>query len=90
MNSPVVLVTGAMGCIGAWVVTHLIRQGRATIASDLSDNHHRLDMLLSPEEQSCCAIVARSGRIELSHWTATQEHRELAQIPGCGGLPEAK
>lgn len=57
MTSPVVLVTGSMGCIGAWVVAHLVRQERRTVAFDLSDNRHRLDMLLSTDEQSAVTFV---------------------------------
>ncbi|MDX1435565.1 MAG: NAD-dependent epimerase/dehydratase family protein [Anaerolineales bacterium] len=57
MNSEVVLVTGAMGCIGSWVLYHLVRQGRQAVAFDLSDDRHRLDMLLTPDEQRDIAFV---------------------------------
>ena len=34
---PIYLVTGAMGCIGAWVLYHLVRQGKQVIGFDLSE-----------------------------------------------------
>ena len=38
-----ILVTGAMGCIGAWVAHHATHAGHRVIAFDLSDRRHRLD-----------------------------------------------
>jgi nucleoside-diphosphate-sugar epimerase len=36
------LVTGALGCIGSWVVRNLAREGIAVTAYDLDDNPHRM------------------------------------------------
>lgn len=44
------LVTGAMGCIGAWVVRNLIRDGVEAIIFDQSDNDQRLKLLLDKKE----------------------------------------
>ncbi len=44
------LVTGALGCIGAWTVRNLIREGVLVTAFDLGDHRHRLQLLLSTEE----------------------------------------
>ncbi|MBW1942269.1 MAG: NAD(P)-dependent oxidoreductase [Deltaproteobacteria bacterium] len=41
------LVTGAMGCIGAWVVRNLLRDGVEAIIFDQSDNDQRLKLLLN-------------------------------------------
>jgi NAD(P)-dependent dehydrogenase (short-subunit alcohol dehydrogenase family) len=41
-----VLVTGAGGCIGAWVVAILARSGVNVIASDLSSNKSRAGLIL--------------------------------------------
>jgi nucleoside-diphosphate-sugar epimerase len=51
------LVTGALGCIGAWTVYHLLRQGEQVVSFDLSDRGHRLNLLLSPEEQAAVTFV---------------------------------
>ncbi|MGH6932497.1 MAG: NAD-dependent epimerase/dehydratase family protein [Dongiaceae bacterium] len=40
------LVTGAAGCIGAWVIAKLLRRGDRAVAFDISDNRRRLRLLL--------------------------------------------
>jgi len=45
------LVTGAMGCIGAWTLYHLAKQGKRAISFDLTDNRQRLDLLMRRDEQ---------------------------------------
>jgi len=45
------LVTGAMGCIGAWTLYHLVKQGKPVVSFDLSTDRHRLDLLLNTHEQ---------------------------------------
>ena len=45
-------VTGAMGCIGAWVVRHLIRDNVAVTAFDLGDSTHRLKLIMDDTEIS--------------------------------------
>jgi UDP-glucuronate 4-epimerase len=44
------LVTGAGGCIGAWTVTQLVREGTPVVALDASDDDHRLRLLLGDDE----------------------------------------
>ena len=44
------LVTGAMGCIGAWVVRNLLQDGHAAIAFDASQDDHRLRLILEKDE----------------------------------------
>ncbi len=44
------LVTGAVGCIGAWVVRNLVRQGTPTTAFDLSENKDRLRLIMDQSE----------------------------------------
>ncbi len=52
------LVTGGMGCIGAWTLAHLARQDKAALCFDLSTDRHRLDLLLSRDEQEAITFVA--------------------------------
>jgi nucleoside-diphosphate-sugar epimerase len=40
-----------MGCIGAWTMYHLLQQGKKAVNFDLSEERHRLDLLMSREEQ---------------------------------------
>ena len=44
------LVTGAMGCIGAWVVRNLVRDGHTAIVLDASQDDHRLRLILTGDE----------------------------------------
>lgn len=44
------LVTGACGCIGAWTVHQLVRQGAHVVALDVSGDVRRLRLLLSDAE----------------------------------------
>ncbi len=53
----VTLVTGAMGCIGAWTVRHLVEQGKRVVAFDLSERRHRLDLLIPREKQAAITFV---------------------------------
>ena len=50
-NNSVYLVTGAMGCLGAWTLRHLVEQGKKTVSLDVSENRHRLNLRLAPQEQ---------------------------------------
>lgn len=51
------LVTGAMGCLGAWTVYNLARQGEGVVAFDLSDDAARLRLLMSDEELAGVPVV---------------------------------
>ncbi len=43
-------VTGALGCIGAWVVRHLVREGVEVTVFDLGQDRRRLALVMEPEE----------------------------------------
>lgn len=51
------LVTGGMGCLGAWTLFHLIRSNKKAVSFDLSGSRHRLNLLLSREEQEAITFV---------------------------------
>ena len=51
------LVTGAMGCIGAWAVHELVAEGTPVVAFDRSTDPRRLRLLLSPEELARVTFV---------------------------------
>jgi len=44
------LVTGALGCIGAWTLRNLVREDIPVAVLDLGKNHQRLELIMSPEE----------------------------------------
>jgi UDP-glucuronate 4-epimerase len=44
------LVTGALGCIGAWVIRNLVHENISATVYDLGGSQHRLRLILSDEE----------------------------------------
>jgi UDP-glucuronate 4-epimerase len=44
------LVTGALGCIGAWTIRTLVRDGEDVVGYDLGEDTHRLQLVMSPDE----------------------------------------
>lgn len=51
------LVTGAAGCVGAWVLHHLAKQGLPAIAFDIVRSSYRIDQLLTLREQEHIQFV---------------------------------
>jgi len=67
------LVTGAYGCIGAWVVHELVRDGREVVTFDLSTEPRRLRLLLGDEVDSIPHVVGDiTDGASLEH--ALEEH----------------
>src|SRR6185436_6817492 len=52
------LVTGAMGCIGSWVVRNLVQQNTPVTVFDLSADPRRLKLILSSAELARVNFVA--------------------------------
>lgn len=50
MTKPVYLLTGSMGCIGAWVLRHLRDSEQSVIATDIDINPVRPGLVLSADE----------------------------------------
>jgi nucleoside-diphosphate-sugar epimerase len=57
-----VLVTGAQGCIGAWVTAKLIEHGAEVIAYDLEPDPIRLSLIAPPE--AVAKVRAETGAIQ--------------------------
>lgn len=51
------LVTGCMGCLGAWTVRLLVDEGIEVVGFDLSTDESRLRLLLSDQELSAIRLV---------------------------------
>jgi UDP-glucuronate 4-epimerase len=88
------LVTGSMGCLGAWTLAHLVRQGKSVVSFDLSTNRHRLDLLLSREEQEPIAFVqgdlSRYDQVEAvfgDYGVTRVIHLAALQVPFCRAEP---
>ena len=90
------LVTGAMGCIGSWVVRSLVDEGTPVTVFDLATDPRRLKLLLSPAELARVNFVVGDVGDLAALERALDEHRithvvHLAalQVPFCKADPPA-
>ena len=51
------LITGALGCIGAWTVRNLVREGISAVVFDLGHDLHRLRLIMTPDELAQVTFV---------------------------------
>ena len=89
-----VLVTGAAGCIGAWVVAGLVQRGKTPVVFDLSEDRRRLRLLLNDEQ----ANAVRWLKGDLTDTAAVERaigdsgaaaiiHLAALQVPFCKAEP---
>ena len=45
------LVTGAMGCLGSWVIRLLLEDGCEVVAFDISEDDRRHQLIIEPEQR---------------------------------------
>jgi UDP-glucuronate 4-epimerase len=88
------LVTGALGCIGAWVVSNLVRENTAVTVFDLAAEPRRLKLVLSPEALARVEFVAGdiADRDALDRALAGRAithlvHLAALQVPFCKADP---
>ena len=88
-----VVVTGAGGCIAAWVLTILHRSHIPCIAIDLTDNKNRLELLLGNEtnkiDWKVCDIthLEKLSKIITSFKPSAIIHLAGLQVPFCAENP---
>jgi UDP-glucuronate 4-epimerase len=51
------LVTGALGCVGAWCCRQLVREGRMVVGLDLESDRRRAQLIMSGEELAAVELV---------------------------------
>ena len=88
------LVTGGMGCIGAWALYHLQRSGKRAINFDQSADRQRIDWLMSAEEQAAITFVGGDLRdtdalksVFAEHGVTHVIHLAALQVPFCRADP---
>src|SRR5260370_23580947 len=57
MSTDRFLITGALGCIGAWTVRNLVRDGVPTVVFDLGRDPRRLKLIMTPDELARVTFV---------------------------------
>ncbi|MEM7268297.1 MAG: SDR family oxidoreductase [Pseudomonadota bacterium] len=88
-----VLVTGAGGCIGAWMRAILHRSGVKVIANDLNDDRRRPALLLGDDanaltwETSDISDASRLNEIVTAHGARAIIHLAGMQVPFCKASP---
>jgi nucleoside-diphosphate-sugar epimerase len=88
------LVTGAMGCIGAWTVRVLVREGVPVTVFDRASDPRRLRLLLSEAELAQVAFVTGDvtdgkalGAALDEHGITNVIHLAALQVPFCRADP---
>jgi UDP-glucuronate 4-epimerase len=83
--TPVYLVTGAAGCLGAWVVRQLLDEAATVVTLDVSPHPGRLRLLLSDGELDDVRMVV-ADIAELSAVTSAIEQHGVTRIIHCAAL----
>ena len=87
-------VTGALGCIGAWTVRELIREGTSVVGFDLGNDPRRLKLIMQPDELAQVTLVqgditelaSVEGALE-EHGVTNVIHLAALQVPFCRADP---
>jgi UDP-glucuronate 4-epimerase len=88
------LVTGALGCVGAWTVRELVREGTPVVGFDLGRNPRRLAQILEPDELGRVELVTGDitdlpalERVLDEHGITNVIHLAALQVPFCRADP---
>jgi nucleoside-diphosphate-sugar epimerase len=87
-------VTGALGCIGAWTVRELVREGVPVVAFDLGRSRRRLEQIMTEEELAAVRFVGGDitelealERTLDDHQITNVVHLAALQVPFCRADP---
>jgi nucleoside-diphosphate-sugar epimerase len=87
-------VTGALGCIGAWVVRELVLEGVPVTIYDLGGSSHRLRLILDDEQLSRVRVISGDVTDDVALESAVKEtgathlvHLAALQVPFCKATP---
>jgi nucleoside-diphosphate-sugar epimerase len=88
------LVTGAQGCIGAWVIYRLVTAGYTPVAFDLDATPRRLQLIATTEEMARVHFLAGDitdgeylARVVSAHGITHIIHLAALQVPACRANP---
>ena len=94
MSNSSFLVTGALGCIGAWTVRNLVQAGIPAVVFDLGSDRRRLRLILSDDELSRVKFVqgdvtdlAQVESVMRENATSHVIHLAGLQVPFCRANP---
>ncbi|MBX3062841.1 MAG: NAD(P)-dependent oxidoreductase [Anaerolineae bacterium] len=94
MSNRTFLVTGAMGCIGAWTLYHLVKMGENVVSFDLQTSGHRVDLLLNDDDKKKVNFVGgdltnteQVANAFKEHGITHVIHLAALQVPFCRANP---
>lgn len=79
------LITGAMGCIGAWTVRNLLRDGAGVTVFDLSTEPKRLELVLTEDELNRVTFV-KGDITDLAGFEAALDGNDITHVIHLAGL----
>jgi nucleoside-diphosphate-sugar epimerase len=89
------LVTGALGCLGAWTIKALLDLGEEPVGYDLGSDDSRLRLVLAEDERARVTLVEGDvtdgealGRALDEHEVTRVVHLAALQVPFCRADPE--
>jgi nucleoside-diphosphate-sugar epimerase len=89
-----VLVTGVLGCIGAWTAATLVREGVEVVGFDLGGDAARLELVMEPDEVARVTLergdigdLAALEAVLDRHGITRVIHLAALQIPFCRADP---
>ena len=89
-----ILVTGAAGCIGAWIVARLVERGLVPVVFDIVEDRRRLRLVMAAEaaeavvwEQGDVADAAALRAVVERHAPQALIHLAALLIPACAADP---
>jgi UDP-glucuronate 4-epimerase len=88
------LVTGALGCLGAWTLKALVDLGQEPVGFDLGSDDSRLRLVLDPDERERVTLLSGDvtdadalGRALDEHAITQVVHLAALQVPSCRDDP---
>jgi UDP-glucuronate 4-epimerase len=79
------LITGALGCLGAWTCRMLVDEGVPVVGYDLGTDPHRLRLIMTPEQLERITLVP--GDItDLDQLRGTLEEHGITNVVHLAGL----
>src|SRR5437588_9722091 len=73
------LITGALGCIGAWCCRQLVREGQEVVGFDLGTDRHRAELVMSPDQLHAVNFI-RSDVTDLTALEGVLASEEITHV----------
>src|SRR6266511_2250281 len=73
------LITGMLGCVGAWVARTLVREGAGVVGFDLGTDLRRLELIMEPNEVARVTLV-RGDVTDLASLEQALDEHEITNV----------